>query len=205
MALTNAYCTEQQLREHFADTNGSLTTALLGRAINATSRAIDKHCGRRFWIDPTVAVRTYRPEDGDLAWVDDIATTVGLIVKTDSSGDGTYATTWSSTDYELQPLNASADGGAYAWTRIAAVDRYLYPTAGKVAPLQVTAKFGWSSIPDEVEQACILRAASLFKRTESVDGVAAFGDFGPIRISRSRDPDVADLLDDFIKMRVGAV
>lgn len=205
MAVTNVYATVAQLREHFGDSGSTLTTALLERALNATSRAIDKHCGRRFWIDTNVATRVYRPEDADLAWVDDIATTTGLIVKTDSAGDGTYGTTWASTDYELQPLNADANGQAYAWTRIGAVDRYAFPIAGKVAPLQVTAKFGWSAIPDEVEQACILRAASIFKRKESIDGVAAFGDFGPIRISRSRDPDVADLLDDFIKMRVGAV
>lgn len=205
MAVTNAYCTLAQLREHFGDSGSALTTALLERAINATSRAIDKHCGRRFWIDTNVATRVYRPEYGDLVFVDDIATTTGLIVKTDTAGDGTYATTWASTDYELQPLNADANGQAYCWTRLAAVDRYVFPVAGKVAPLQVTAKFGWSQIPDEVEQACILRAASIFKRKESVDGVAAFGDFGPIRISRSRDPDVADLLDDFIKIRVGAV
>jgi hypothetical protein len=205
VSVTNAYATVEQLQEHFGDSGFTLTIALLERALNATSRAIDKHCGRRFWIDTNVATRVYRPQDGDLAWVDDIATTTGLIVKTDSAGDGTYATTWASTDYELQPLNAAADGQAYTWTRIAAVDRYLFPTVGKVAPLQVTAKFGWSEIPDEVEQACIIRAASIFKRKESVDGVAAFGDFGPIRISRSRDPDVADLLDDFIKMRVGAV
>lgn len=205
MALSNAYCTEQQLREHFGDSNGTLTTALLERAINATSRAIDRHCGRRFWLDETVQSRAYRPQDGDLAWVDDIGTTSGLIVKTDTSDDGTYATTWASTDYELQPLNASADGDAYAWWRLVAVDRYLFPTAGKVAPLQVTARFGWSQVPYEVEQACIIRAAAIFKRKESIDGVAGFGDLGVVRISTRRDPDVAALLDNYIKIRVGAV
>lgn len=205
MAVTNAYATVAQLRTHLGDTNSTQNLELLERAINATSRAIDKHCGRRFWIDSTVQVRVYRPEFGDLAWVDDIATTTGLVVKTDTAGDGTYATTWASTDYELQPLNADANGQAYCWTRLAAVDRYLFPTSGKVAPLQVTAKFGWSAIPDEVEEACILRAASIFKRRESVDGLAGFGDLGVVRISTRRDPDVAALLDNFIKMRVGAV
>jgi hypothetical protein len=205
VAVTNGYATVAQLRTHLGDTNSTQNLELLERAINATSRAIDKHCGRRFWIDPTVQTRVYRPEDGDLAWVDDIATTTGLVVKTDTSGDGTYATTWASTDYELQPLNADANGQAYCWTRIAAVDRYLFPTAGKAAPLQVTAKFGWSAIPDEVEEACILRAASIFKRRESVDGVSGFGEFGVVRISTRRDPDVAALLDNFIRIRVGAV
>lgn len=204
MALTNAYCTIAQLRTHFGDSGSSLNLELLERAINATSRAIDKFCGRRFWIDSAVAVRVYRPELDDLAWVDDIATTTGLIVKTDSTGDGTYATTWASTDYELQPLNADSNGQAYAWTRIAAVDRYLFPTSGKVAPLQVTAKFGWSAVPDEVEQACILRAAAVFKRKEAIEGVASFEGVGVIRINR-KDADVYELLYPFAKMTVGAV
>jgi len=205
MSVTNGYCTLAQLRTHLGDTGSTQSTELLERAINAASRAIDKHCGRRFWIDSTVQVRTYRPSDGDLAWVDDIATTTGLVIKTDSAGDGTYATTWASTDYELAPENADANGQAYAWWRIGAVDRYLFPTLGRYRPLQVTAKFGWSAVPDEVEEACILRAASIFKRKESIDGVAGFGDLGVVRISLRRDPDVAALLDNFIRMRVGAV
>jgi hypothetical protein len=205
VAVTNGYATLVQLREQFDDDGTVLPTALAERAINATSRAIDLFCGRRFWIDSTVQTRVYRPEFGDLAWIDDIATITGLVVKTDTAGDGTYATTWASTDYELQPLNADANGQAYCWTRIGAVDRYLFPTSGRVAPLQVTAKFGWSAIPDGVEQACIIRAAAIFKRRESISGVAGFDGFGAVRISRQRDPDVAALLDDFIKIKVGAV
>lgn len=205
MAVTNAYCSLAQLRTHLGDAGSTQSTELLERAINATSRAIDRHCGRRFWLDPTVATRTYRPEYGDLAWVDDIATTTGLIIKTDSAGDGTYATTWATTDYELAPENADANGQAYAWWRIAAVDRYLFPVAGRYRPLQITAKFGWSAIPDEVEAACLIRAASIFKRKESIDGVTGFADLGVIRISLRRDPDVAALLDPYIRIRVGAV
>src|SRR5689334_3210749 len=117
VTVTNGYCTLAQLRTHFGDTGSGLSTELLERAINATSRAIDNYCGRRFWLDSTVQTRLYRPELDDLAWVDDIGTTTGLIIKTDSAADGTYATTWATTDYELQPLNADANGQAYAWWR----------------------------------------------------------------------------------------
>lgn len=205
MALVNAYCTLIQLREQFDDDGTILPAALAERAINATSRAIDKFTGQRFWVDAAVATRTYRPDLADIAWTAPISTRTGLIVKTDSNNDGLYATTWATTDYELQPLDADADGQAYAWWRIHATDRYLFPTTGKVAPLQVTAKFGWTSIPDMVEQACILRAAAIFKRRESVSGVAGFGDFGVVRISRARDPDVAAMLDDFIRITAKAV
>lgn len=205
MAVTNGYATLVELREHLGDSNNTQSAVLLERALNATSRAIDKFCGRRFWQDAQVATRVYRPEDASLAWVDDISTTTGLVVKTDTAGDGTYATTWASTDYELQPLNADAGGQAYAWWRIAAVDRYSFPLAGRAAPLQVTAKFGWSAVPDEVSQACLIRAAAIFKRKESIDGVTGFGDIGVVRISYRRDPDVAELLNPFMRIGVGSV
>lgn len=205
MTITNGYCTDVELRNWFRDAGTSLNATDVDRAINATSRAIDLFCGQRFWQDATVQTRIYRPDLADIAWTAPISTRTGLIIKTDSGNDGTYATTWATTDYELQPLNADADGQAYAWWRIHATDRYAFPTTGKAAPLQVTARFGWSAIPDNVNQACILRAASIYKRNESISGVEGFDGFGAVRISRKRDPDVADLLDDFIRLSAKAV
>lgn len=204
MTVTNGYCTVAQLRTHFGDDSSLLTEALLERAINATSRAIDKFCGRRFWQDSAVQAKVYRCDDGYEADVDDISTSTGLIIATDTTGDGTYATTWASTDYQLEPLNASTESTAYAWWRITAIGNYTFPIHARRTSLRVTAKFGWSAIPDAVEEACILRAASIFKRREATFGVAGFGEFGVVRIGRS-DPDVMALLGDFIKIGVGAV
>lgn len=204
MAVTNGYCTLPELQQHFGDAGSKLDEDLLSRAINATSRAIDRFCGRRFWQDASVQAKVYRPRDGDIAWVDDISTTTGLIVATDDNGDGTYETTWASTDYQLEPLNANTEAVAYAWWRITAIDRYLFPVDSLRSTLQVTARFGWSAVPDEVNEACILRAAAIFKRKEAVFGVAGFGDFGVVRIGR-RDPDVMELLHPYIKIGVGAV
>ena len=199
------YATVEALREQFDDDNRDLPERLLQRALKATSRAVDRFCGQRFWQDPGVVTRVYRPDVADVAWLDPISTTTGLVVATDTTGDGSYATTWTSTDYELWPLNAAADGPAYAWWRLHAVDRYTLPLSGKAPPLQVTARFGWSSIPDDINEATILRAAAIFKRKESISGVAGFDGFGAVRISRRRDPDVAELLDNFIRIGVGSV
>lgn len=204
MAVTNGYCTLAELQQHFGDAGSKLDEDLLSRAINATSRAINRHCGRRFWQDSAVQAKVYRPRDTDIAWVDDVSTTTGLIIATDTTGDGSYDTTWASTDYQLEPLNADTDSEAYAWWRIVAIDRYTFPVDARRTTLQVTAKFGWSAIPDDVNEACILRAAALFKRKEAVFGVAGFGQFGEVRITR-RDPDVMELLHPYIKIGVGAV
>jgi hypothetical protein len=204
VAVTNGYCTVDQLRGQFGDATELLPTELLERAINATSRAINDFTGRRFWQDSEVQQKVYRCDDGYEADVDDISTTTGLIVATDTGGDGTYATSWAASDYQLEPLNAGTDGPAYAWWRIVAVGNNTFPVHARRTTLQVTARFGWSQVPDDGEQACLIRAASIFKRKEATFGVAGFGEFGAVRIGR-RDPDVMDLLNNFIKIRVGAV
>lgn len=195
MAVTNGYATVAELREHFSDSGTTLDTELLERAINATSRSIDKYTGRRFWVDSTVQTRQYRPRENWHVFVDDISTTTGLIVATDTNGDGSYSTTWDTADYQLEPANADKDGAAYAWTALTAIDDKTFPVYRRRS-LQVTAKFGWSAVPDDVNQACLIRAAAIFKRKEAPLGIAGFGQFGEIRITR-RDPDVIELLAPF--------
>jgi hypothetical protein len=208
VTITNGYATAAELREHMGDTSTTLPNALVERAINATSRAIDKHCGyplRKFWLDSSATAKVYRPDDPYEAWVHDIGSTSGLIVKTDTTGDGSYATTWDSADYQLEPLNADTVDAAYAWWRITAVDEKTFPVSRYRPTLQVTAKWGWSAVPDEVNEACLLKAASLFERRNSPQGVAGFGDFGVVRISRYGDPDVIDLLKHFTREGLVAI
>lgn len=61
--------------------------------------------------------------------------------------------------------------------------------------VRVTGRHGHFFIPAAVKQATVLKAAALFERNPN--GIASYGgpDFGPIRISRFEDPDVARLLD----------
>lgn len=201
MAVTNGYCTVAELRAHLGDSGSKLDTGGLEKAINATSRAIDKYTGRRFWQDSSAQVRVYRPDDVYTAWVDDISTTTGLVIKTDTGLDGTWATTWDAADYQLEPLNAALGDAAYAWWRIVAIDDKTFPAHARRTTLQVTAKFGWPAVPDDVNEACLIRATNLFKRKEAPFGVAGFGEFGAVRISR-RDTDVVDLLQPFQRQLV---
>jgi hypothetical protein len=201
MAVENGYCTTAQLREHLGDGASSLSVALLERAINASSRAIEKHCRRRFWLDSSVATRTYMVDNRYSAYVDDIGTRTGLVVKVGTDGTTFPTTLTSGTDFILEPRNAdqfaSATFGAYAFWEIRTLGtRFLYPHCLRPT-LQVTARFGWSAIPPDVEEACILKAASLFKRKDAPFGVAGFGEFGAVRISRN-DPDVTALLADYV-------
>lgn len=193
------YASVEELRAQFSDDSQNLPEALLQRALKAASRAIDDYTGRRFWQDPTAVARTFAPRYCDRADVDDISTTSGLIVAVDSGLDGTYASTWTlGSDFVLRPSNATVLGRAY--NRIVLLSGVTFPASDGRDVLRITAKWGWPVIPDQVNEACILRAASLFKRRESIDGVSGFGDFGVVRISGRMDPDVAALLNPFCRV-----
>lgn len=189
------------------DTANVMTVAVGERAITAASRAIDKHCGyplRKFWLDSAATAKVYRPDDPYEAWVHDIGSTTGLVVETDTTGDNTYATAWDSADYQLEPLNADGGDAAYAWWRIVAVAAKTFP-GGRYRPtLQVTAKWGWSAVPDDVHLACLIKAAALYERRNSPDGIHAVDGFGAVRINRY-DPDVLELLGPFQREYVGAI
>lgn len=199
MTVTNGYCTVPQMREHFGDElSGHLQESKIERAIEAASRGIDRYCDRRFWLDADVSVRTYPVVHPYQVWVDDIGSTSGVIVKTDPNKDASWSVTWAATDYQLGPLNANvvASGDTvtpWSFRRIDAIGDYYFPVAAPRATLQVTARFGWSSVPDDVAEACILKAASLFKRKDAPFGVLGMNDFGAVRIGRN-DPDVVSLL-----------
>lgn len=200
--LTHAYCTVDDLREQLGDLNkGALSERMLERAINAASRAVDQWTDRRFWMDETPVTKLFEIPAGcePLLLPEDIASTTGLAIATDTAGDGTYATVWGATDYRLWPYGANTSGSPYGgWWQLQSTGRLRFDIRGTdgrtgVLPLQITARFGWSYLPDAIEQATVLKAAQLFKRKDSPYGVAQFGDIAAVSITR-KDADVLELL-----------
>lgn len=206
MSVINGYTTVEDLRTHLGDSQVVTNTALLERAINAASRAVDDYCNRRFWQDAAVTTRVFKATEPDVVWVDDISSTTGLVVATDDTGNGAFDTTWTAgVDYQLEPLNGGVVAGGdietpFAFWILTAVGTRPWPVFDRRAGVQVTARFGWSSVPDEVVEATILKAAALFKRKDAPLGIAGVGELGVMRISR-QDPDVIDLLRRYVKAR----
>ncbi len=196
MALVHAYCSLQDVRDQVSDKDGRIDTDLLEKRVNAVSRAVEDWTGCRFWKDETATVRTYKPKDCDSVKVVDIASLVGLAVQTRSMPGGSWSTAWTiDTDFELGPENADTKGPAYAWQELIAVGGKRF-ILGRFSSLRVTAIHGWSAVPEQVREATILKAVSLYRRKDAPFGVAGVNDFGPIRITRT-DPDVLDLLRPF--------
>lgn len=196
----------------FTGTVHSTNVTTVTAAVNA---AVIRKCGRSF-EKVAVASETARVYSvtgrswrgivsPTLAIVHDIWDTTNLVIKTDDTDSGTFGTTWDSSDYQLEPLN-QLEGDSYSpYWAIRAVGSRLFPTSHKRPALQVTAAWGYESVPDEVKQAALIKAARVFTRQTSPQGVAGFGEFGVVRISNREDPDVMALLTPHIHPRIAAV
>jgi len=207
MAITNGYATRNQvkaaLRIGTADTQDD---DLIDNCAGAASRLIDGYANRQFWQYGSATVRVFTAGDEFVCEIDDISSTA-ITLKTSTNADGTFDVTWTASDYQLEPVGI-LDGLTVPRTRIRAVGDYLFPTLnanyGEEALVQLTAIYGWPSVPEPITQAVIIQASRIFKRYDSPLGVAGFGDLGAIRVTRALDPDVAQLVEPYRRMRMFA-
>ena len=177
----------------------NIDDTLIEMAVESASRAIDGYAMRSFYSSGT-ATRYYAADDSYLVQTDDISGTA-ITLQTSSAGDGVFDTTWKVSDYQLEPTNGYTDGLQVPYTRIRAVEDYLFPVEVEQALVKVTAVFGWPSVPIAITQACVIQSSRLFKRLDSPLGVAGFGDMGAVRVSRYLDPDVEQLIAPYRKTR----
>ena len=176
------YATLPELKSYLGITDTAQDAQLFDSLVTA-SRGIEHVCGRRFYPDSAATSRVFVPRNAKLAKVDDFWTTTGLIVKVDTGDDGTFATTLTSSDYELQPFNGINDGEpGWPYYRINYVTSVWPCSNRRVATVQVTAKWGWAAVPGPIKQACVYLAEETFKLKGSPFGVAGFDQFGPIRM-----------------------
>lgn len=213
MSIVNGYASLTDLKDRLGITV-STRDAALERAITAASRAVDRHTGRRFWLDAAATTRVYRtPVDTLELTVDDIGDPAGVQLATDEDGDGTFETSWLASDFYLAPLNA--DKGlpdVRPFTSVVCSStvrpfRRLWGSSTRPT-VQVTARFGWpgavvtqgvAAAPADVVEATLLKAARLVRRKDSPEGVAGTSDTGVVRVSKYEDPDVVLLLADLVR------
>ena len=203
--MSHAYRSVSELKA-WIGLSGSGQDTNLGYALNAATAAIDAYAGRQFDIDGTVVTRLYDCEYMDYAEVDDIATSTGLVVKT-LNADGTVNETLTlNTDYYLAPYNADKVEPVMPFTKIImAIEK-----SGKVLPtehrqgLSVTAKFGFSAVPDAIVQATLIQASRYFQRKNSPMGFSGNPETGqPSVVFLSQlDPDVKNLVKTFKKTTI---
>lgn len=188
MAITNGYATLAQAKTFLSITD-SVDDTLLESLIQSASRSIDRIANRRFYADTSASARTYRASSPVFLPVDDISSLTSLLVKTDDDGDGTFETTLTiNSDFVVDPLTALAVGRPITQiTIIGNTNSFpIFPglfSNGLRPGVQVTALWGWPSVPDDIQIACLILTADLYKRKDSPGGVLGLGDLGAVRMS----------------------
>lgn len=178
--LGDAYASMSVLKSRLSITDAT-DDAKLQSALDSASRGIEDFCGRQFNRADAASARVFHPVDYVLAFVDDFHATTGLVIKTDHDNDGTFETTWTSADYELEPLNGMRHGELWPYWIVQSVGERYFPWARR-ATVEVTAEWGWAAIPAPVVEACLIVAEETFKLKDAPFGVAGYGDMGAIRV-----------------------
>jgi hypothetical protein len=189
-----AYATLAQVKAALRITD-SVDDTLLEMARVSASDLIDGYTGRTFTTSGTVT-RVFAPADDYVLQTDDLAGTA-VTITSSTGADGVFDVTWKTTDYQLEPLNGVSNGQEVPFTRIRAIQDYLWPTAGGEATVRVRGVYGFPSIPLVITQATVLQSSRIFTRLQSPLGVAGFGEMGVVRVTRALDPDVAALVEPY--------
>lgn len=158
-------------------------------AVNTASREIESYCARQFNKATDASAREFEPDNSYSCYVDDFWTTSGLVVKLDSSGDGTFATTLTAAQYELSPANGVVDGmTGWPFYKIRLLNGLRFPCSysGRSRVLQVTAKWGWADVPAPVRAATKIMAAETWKLKDAPFGVLGLDEFGVVRVRQNK-------------------
>jgi hypothetical protein len=203
MALGDSYATLAELKVYMGSP-ASVSDTLLTAALDTASREIEKTTGRQFNKATSATARVYYSDTPGVVWPDEFHTLTDLAIKTDEGDDGTYETTWSSSDYQLEPLNGVVDGEqGWPYSTIRAVGSRLFPHyTGRRPPIQVTAQWGWNAVPAGVKQACLIMALEIHKMKDAPFGVAGFEELGAVEIRAAINPTAARLLRRYVRNTV---
>jgi hypothetical protein len=190
MAITNGYATLTEIKNFLSiPVSDTADDSLLEGLVESASRSIDRIANRRFYLDTSATARQYRAYSDVFVYTDDIGTTSSLSVSIDEAGNGTYSTLLTlNTDYILDPLTAAAKGRPFTQlTMVSSSTSFpIFPGLfgnGLRPGVQVTARWGWPSIPDDINTACLILTADLYKRKDAPGGILGLGDLGAIRMS----------------------
>jgi len=197
MTITNGYCTLAQFKQRAGITStDAARDADLELIIQAASRKIDQFCGRVFYASSSAGEsRYYTAQNRERVYIDDHTSITAL--ETDDDGDGTIETTWTTSDYWEMPLTSfQGTDWPYMWLQIKPEGSYSFP-AGLPNGVKITGIFGWSSVPDEVREACLMIANRQWQRRAAPFGVLGANEFGAPTIITRVDPDILGLLEPY--------
>ena len=213
VGLGQFYTSVEELKDRLTITT-TATDLSCQMAVQGAARWVNDHCGRHFY--QLTETRTYPPYSIWELPLDDVATTSGIALAVDFDGDGTFEQSWTlGTDYQLvldgYEFNVNASGEPKPYTRARVINfagggrffPFVWPFS-RLDRVQLTATFGWPTVPLAVKQASLQVASELFKLKDSPFGVGGATDWGVFRLPR-QNPVVKNLLAPYVspKRKVG--
>lgn len=193
MAWAPDYATAAELKAYLRISDAD-DDAQIALAITAASRAVDQYTNRQFGLVAAAEARKYtafwdRNRCRYVVPIDDLMTQVGLTVAVAAGAVDVF---------DLKPANSVAVGRP--WTElVVAPAAAVKPTITQDA-VTVTAKYGWTTVPDTVKQATLLQASRIFKRRDAPFGVAGSPELGSeLRLLAKVDPDVQVALGPYVR------
>lgn len=200
---TNGYADTTDLKARVGATGTSLDS-LFDQVILAASRQIDAMTNDSF-----VAV-TAGTKYLTATWSDYLELPPGGLrtvtsLKTDEDGDRVYEVTWATTDYDLEPFDAANQipPRPYRTIRLTPDGLNEFPTIRR--SVEIVGNWGWATVPDAVEEACLILATRLYERKNAPFGIAGSSELGQATLLPRNDPDVRALLMGYTRLAVGVV
>ena len=177
MALGDPYITWQELGGYMDEIDLTVDDPTrdeqLQDAVDAASREITKVAGRDFNKADSPSKRVYIPSATSLVKTDDFFTTTGLVIQITYNGQP-QGDPLTANQFELFPLNRYINGEERPYTGF----RLPFPTYHYLwvyNRIEVTAQWGWDSIPADIAQATKIRAAELYKLRDAPLGAITVG------------------------------
>jgi len=206
MTITNGYCTLADIKHPNVlniDSSDSFADDFIEGIIEAVSRNIDDVCNRVFFADSDETIRYYSAYSPTQVFTDDMCSPSSDIALDVDLGDGTYGLSFSAVAFVLAPYNAEQQGIPYSKIEISDKSTYLFPVRVPKA-IRITSKFGWSSIPKPIINACILQSTRVFKRYATPLGSESMTALGQMTLKIPElDPDVCMLISRYKKVVFG--
>lgn len=185
--IGDPYVTSDELKAYLNDSSASgPNDAQYQGAVESASVEIEDFCQRQFNQGTATNARVYEFSDNflygwgsrwlDLVRVDDFSTLTGLVVKV---GTPEALVTVDPGEYRVLPANGVVNGHTWSYHSIRFNNGRIL---GRDEYVEVTAKWGWPSVPTPVKQACLIMAAHNLKMGDAPLGVAGFNSWGSVRV-----------------------
>jgi len=176
-SLNRLYCTPAELKSRVG-IDDNLDDDQILAACEAASRWIDGHCDRQFWRGSDT--RTFAVRNAYVADIDDLVSLTAIT--TDTTADGSYATTLAASQYQLWPVNAASGPEPRPYTQVRAVSTGSFPGVSnrRYNVLQIAGVFGWPAVPDAVKHAAAIQAADYLKGGAVAFGQGGYGEYAPV-------------------------